>query len=124
VVTVSSESSNGVTAADDAGLGHGAAMVLVVVAVVGAEGGGARRQRLRRGGSDRRAGQVAVRRLALVAVQRSVVRRGLRRRVNGAPVVEGVVWVGADAGNDAKMSAHAGSLNRRQGHVRVLVIHL
>ena len=107
------------------GLCHRPAVILVVVvAVVGAESGGARRKRLRRSRADGRTGQVAVRRLALVPVERPVVGRRLRRRVHGASVVERVVRAGADTGNDAEVASHARTFDRRQRHVRVLVVNL
>lgn len=123
-MAISAKGADGV-ATGARGLGHRPSVVLVVVvAVVGAESGGARRQRLRRSRADGRAGQMAVGRLALVSVERAVVGRRLRRRVHGAAVVEGAVRAGADAGNDAEVASHARTLDRRQRHVRVLVVHL
>jgi len=111
-MAVSAKGANGV-ATRARGLSHRPAVVLVVVvAVVGAERGGTRRHRLRRGRADCRSGQMAIGRLALVAVERAVVRRRLWWRVHGAPVVKRVVRAGADAGNAAEVASHAGTLDR------------
>ena len=110
-MAVSAKGANGV-ATRAGGLCHRPGVVLVVVvAVVGAESGCISGQRLGRSNTDCRASQMTVRRLALLAVECSVVGRSLRRRVHRSSVVDRVVRASVDARNDSEMSSHAWALD-------------
>jgi hypothetical protein len=99
-------------------------VLMVVVPIVGAKGGRVGRQGLRGSGADWRSSQVTVGWLALVSVESSVVRRGLRRRVHGSAVVNRVGGIGSAHWDTPEMTSHPGSLDGWEGHVRILIVDL
>ena len=125
MMTVSSQSSNGVGSRRSRLSNSAVVLVLVVVvAVVGTQGGGVGRQGLRGSGSHRGSSQVSVWWLALVSVKSSVVRRGLWGRVHGSAVVDRVGGVGYTHWHTPEVTSHSGSLDGREGHVWILIVDL
>ena len=59
-----------------------------------------------------------------MSVEGSVVRRGLRWRVHGSAVINRVGGVGSAHWDTPEMTSHPGSLDGREGHVRILIVDL